>query len=139
MQLPASQANAGCYELVQRVAPELWEAFQERLRPVAEGGGDPVERIRELMRLEQQEWDAFVERDSDSRRRTLGNSWPCCVEDLIGATAGAAIPEIAGADEPVERRRERLEALRAVVKDERPASFSGVAIGFDIQRAIDEL
>jgi hypothetical protein len=139
MDLPASQANAGCYELVENVAPELWEAFQERLRPVAEGDGDPVERIRELMRLEEQEWEAFVERDTDSRRRTLGNAWPCCVEDLIGATASAAIPEIAGADEPVERRRERLEALGAVVKEERPASFGGVAIGFDIQRAINEL
>jgi hypothetical protein len=139
MDLPASQASAGCYELVQEVAPELWEAFGARLRPVAEGDGDPVERIRELMRLEQEIWDAFVAADTDSRRRALGRAWPCCVEDLIGATATAAIPEIAGAAEPAERRRERLEALRAVVKDERPPSFGTAAIGFEIQAALNAL
>jgi hypothetical protein len=136
MDLPASQANAGCYERLREVAPELWAAFQQRLVPVAAGGGDPVERIRELMRLEQEVGDALID---DRRQVALGRSWPCCVEDLIGATATAAIPEIAGADEPAERRRERLEALRAVVKDERPPSFGMAAIGFEIQAALNAL
>jgi hypothetical protein len=136
MELPASQANAGCYDRLREVAPELWEAFEQRLVPVAEGGGDPAERIRELMRLEQEVWEGFGD---DRRRVALGRSWPCCVEDLIGATATAAIPQIAGADEPAERKRERLEALRAVVKDERPPSFGTAAIGFEIQAALNAL
>jgi hypothetical protein len=136
MDLPASPANSGCYDLVRQTTPELWEAFQQQLVPVAEGGGDPVERIARLRALAGEIWEAFVATDTDSRRRALGRSWPCCVEDLIEAVAAAAIPEIAGADEPVERRRERLEALRAAVSD---GSFGGLSLGFDIEAALNAL
>jgi hypothetical protein len=139
MRLPASQASEACYEQVRTVTPELWAAFEQRLVPVAEGDGPPEERIRELGRLEREVWDAFRERDADSRARALGRSWPCCVEDLVAAVVREAIPAIADSDEPVERRRERLERLRALVREGRPPSLTGNLVGFDVQRAIDEL
>jgi hypothetical protein len=139
VRLPTSNATAACYEQVRTKTPELWAAFQERLVPVAEGDGPPEERIREIGRLERELWERFRETDADSRARALGRSWPCCVEDLIAAVVREAIPAIAGGDEPVQQRRERLEGLRALVQEGRPPSLTGNTVGFDLQRAIGEL
>jgi len=139
MELPTSRANEACYEQVRTVAPELWDAFQGRLVPVAEGDGAPEERLRELLRLEQEQWEAFVADDASGRARALGKSWPCAVEDLLAAVVRAAIPGIAGSDEPVERRRERLEGLRALMREGRPPSLMANMVGLDLQRAADEL
>jgi len=137
--LPTNEANAACYELLRKVAPDLWETFQRRLVPVAAGEGDPAERIRELMRLEQEVWTDFVEHDTEGRSRPLGRSFACCVDDLVGATGAAAIPAIASSGEPVARRREQLEALLAVLRDERAPSLATLTANLEIQQAIHEL
>jgi hypothetical protein len=139
MELPTSRANESCYEQVRTVTPELWEAFQGRLVPVAEGDGEPEERLRELMRLEQELWDAFQADDTSGRARALGRSWPCAVEDLLGAVVREAIPAIAHSDDPLDRRRERLEGLRALLQEGRAPSLTANMVGLDVRRAIDEL
>ena len=136
MDLPAIPANEACYELLRTTAPSLWEEFQRRLLPVADGDSEPEERVREIARLEGELWSEFLAHDTDHRSRELGRSWPCCVEDLTAAVVTAAIPAIAASDEPLERRRERLEALRALVAG---PSLTGATVGFDLQRAIHEL
>jgi hypothetical protein len=139
LELPTTRANDACYELVRQTTPELWEAFERRLIPLAGGDGAPEERIPAVRQRADEIWADFLEHDRDRRARALGRSWSCCVDDLVAAVVKAAIPAIAAADEPVERRRERLEALRALLAGQRPASFTGVAIGFDLQRAIHDL
>jgi hypothetical protein len=79
LELPTTRANEACYELVRETTPELWEAFRDRLKPAAEGAGEPEDRVRAVRRLADEIWAAFLEHDRDRRARALGRSWACCV------------------------------------------------------------
>jgi hypothetical protein len=127
MDLPAEPVNEECYRLVRENAPGLWEAFEARLRPAAEGSGPPAERVRTLTELEAAEWAAILE--SDPRQtRDIGRSWACVVEDLVGAVARAAIADGAS--------REQLQALLKVLTEEREPTFTGNAVRFDLMAAL---
>ena len=89
--IPTAPNAKACFDGVQERAPLLWTALQERLLPAAADDARPAgERIREVRRLGAEAWTAFLDADDEGQSFALGQSWPCCVEDVAAAVAFAA-------------------------------------------------
>jgi hypothetical protein len=127
-EIPTAPATAACFDAVRERAPALWAALQERLLPLAREDGKPAdERMRELRRAGDEAWEAFVAADAEGEALALGKSWPCCVEDVVAATALGAIED---AD------RAQLEQMLATLQEAPDATLSTARIGMRIRSAI---
>jgi hypothetical protein len=129
LEIPTAPAAAACFEAVRERAPSLSAALDERLLPLASDGERPAdERVRELRRIGQEEWAAFVEQDAEGEAMALGKSWPCCVEDVVAATA-IMVAE-GGAD------RALLERLLAALQEAPPGTLSTARASMRLRGAL---
>jgi hypothetical protein len=127
-EIPTAPTAAACFDAVRERAPALWSTLEQRMLPLAREGAKPADdRIRELRRAGDEAWAAFVAADAEGEALALGKSWPCCVEDVVAATALGAIE---GAD------RAQLERVLAALQEAPDATLSTARIGMRLRSAI---
>jgi hypothetical protein len=130
VEIPTAPAARACFDAVQERAPALWSTLQERMLPLArDAARPPEERMRELRRTGDEAWQAFLAADAEGQSFALGKSWPCCVEDVVAATALAAVD---GAG------REELERVLEALQEAPAATLSTTRIGMRLRGALAE-
>lgn len=128
LEIPTAPAAAACFDAVRERAPALWAALQEELLPLARDASKPAEeRMRETRRRGDEAWAAFTQDDPEGQALALGKSWPCCVEDVVAATALAAAD---GAG------REQLERVLAALQEAPAGTLSTARIAMRIRGAL---
>jgi hypothetical protein len=107
-----------CYDIIQEETPGLWHAFQEQLLATANEAESAEVRIAQVVDRQKDVWQQFLDRDSEGKSMVVLGSWVCCIGDLAEALLDAAIVEITTSTDTVARKRERLEALLALVRQD---------------------